>query len=112
MASLSTCHLDLWLGWQILLNLVKKVLSLDLIWYFFHILNCMFTYFHSTSFPAGKLVQKRTSHIKKVPPVPVISCERKARNDSDNEVSRLRRQMEQMKEAMKSEKAKSTIEVT
>ena len=23
MASLSTCHLGLWLGWQILLNLVK-----------------------------------------------------------------------------------------
>ena len=25
MASLSTCHLGLWLGWQILLNLVKCV---------------------------------------------------------------------------------------
>ena len=25
MASLSTCHLGLWLGWQILLNLVKDV---------------------------------------------------------------------------------------
>ena len=24
MASLSTCHLGLWLGWQILLNLVKN----------------------------------------------------------------------------------------
>ena len=24
MASLSTCHLGLWLGWQILLNLVKS----------------------------------------------------------------------------------------
>ena len=24
MASLSTCHLGLWLGWQILLNLVKQ----------------------------------------------------------------------------------------
>ena len=24
MASLSTCHLGLWLGWQILLNLVKR----------------------------------------------------------------------------------------
>ena len=27
MASLSTCHLSLWLGWQILLNLVKKKLT-------------------------------------------------------------------------------------
>ena len=26
MASLSTCHLGLWLGWQILLNLVKNIL--------------------------------------------------------------------------------------
>ena len=26
MASLSTCHLGLWLGWQILLNLVKSCL--------------------------------------------------------------------------------------
>ena len=26
MASLSTCHLGLWLGWQILLNLVKSIL--------------------------------------------------------------------------------------
>ena len=25
MASLSTCHLGLWLGWQILLNLVKSL---------------------------------------------------------------------------------------
>ena len=25
MASLSTCHLGLWLGWQILLNLVKSI---------------------------------------------------------------------------------------
>ena len=25
MASLSTCHLGLWLGWQILLNLVKSM---------------------------------------------------------------------------------------
>ena len=25
MASLSTCHLGLWLGWQILLNLVNQV---------------------------------------------------------------------------------------
>ena len=24
MASMSTCHLGLWLGWQILLNLVKR----------------------------------------------------------------------------------------
>ena len=24
MASLSTCHLGLWLGWQLLLNLVKR----------------------------------------------------------------------------------------
>ena len=28
MASLSTCHLGLWLGWQILLNLVKVAYSL------------------------------------------------------------------------------------
>ena len=27
MASLSTCHLGLWLGWQILLNLVKLQLK-------------------------------------------------------------------------------------
>ena len=27
MASLSTCHLGLWLGWQILLNLVKSCLT-------------------------------------------------------------------------------------
>ena len=27
MASLSTCHLGLWLGWQILLNLVKHILA-------------------------------------------------------------------------------------
>ena len=27
MASLSTCHLGIWLGWQILLNLVKKLTS-------------------------------------------------------------------------------------
>ena len=27
MASLSTCHLGLWLGWQILLNLVKSNLG-------------------------------------------------------------------------------------
>ena len=27
MASLSTCHLGLWLGWQILLNLVKYIMS-------------------------------------------------------------------------------------
>ena len=26
MASLSTCHLGLWLGWQILLNLVKPII--------------------------------------------------------------------------------------
>ena len=28
MASLSTCHLGLWLGWQILLNLVKYLKSI------------------------------------------------------------------------------------
>ena len=28
MASLSTCHLGLWLGWQILLNLVKSDFSI------------------------------------------------------------------------------------
>ena len=27
MASLSTCHLGLWLGWQILLNLVKLIIN-------------------------------------------------------------------------------------
>ena len=27
MASLSTCHLGLWLGWQILLNLVKSLIN-------------------------------------------------------------------------------------
>ena len=27
MASLSTCHLGLWLGWKILLNLVKSCMS-------------------------------------------------------------------------------------
>ena len=31
MASLSTCHLGLWLGWQILLNLVKSLVSVDII---------------------------------------------------------------------------------
>ena len=30
MASLSTCHLGLWLGWQILLNLVKFLRLYDL----------------------------------------------------------------------------------
>ena len=30
MASLSTCHLGLWLGWQILLNLVKEQCRLDM----------------------------------------------------------------------------------
>ena len=29
MASLSTCHLGLWLGWQILLNLVKSLSQSD-----------------------------------------------------------------------------------
>ena len=29
MASLSTCRLGLWLGWQILLNLVKSVFSCE-----------------------------------------------------------------------------------
>ena len=29
MASLSTCHLGLWLGWQILLNLVKSLWDLQ-----------------------------------------------------------------------------------
>ena len=31
MASLSTCHLGLWLGWQILLNLVKYDSSFELL---------------------------------------------------------------------------------
>ena len=31
MASLSTCHLGLWLGWQILLNLVKYALAFSLV---------------------------------------------------------------------------------
>ena len=29
MASLSTCHLGLWLGWQILLNLVKDITAIE-----------------------------------------------------------------------------------
>ena len=36
MASLSTCHLGLWLGWQILLNLVK--LAADRL--YSHTINC------------------------------------------------------------------------
>ena len=31
MASLSTCHLGLWLGWQILLNLVRMFIVVSLI---------------------------------------------------------------------------------
>ena len=30
MASLSTCHLGLWLGWQILLNLLGVTISADM----------------------------------------------------------------------------------
>ena len=33
MASLSTCHLGLWLGWQILLNLVKSSVVVSVIDY-------------------------------------------------------------------------------
>ena len=32
MASLSTCHLGLWLGWQILLNLVKYPQKIQAPW--------------------------------------------------------------------------------
>ena len=39
MASLSTYHLDLWLGWQILLNLVKSIYTIIIIIVFMTIMS-------------------------------------------------------------------------